>query len=97
MTRARKWLLGAGVGAGVLALLAALLLSLVPSDEELAGRASAELEAALGVPVHVGALHWRLRPTPTVVIEEVAPASPRRLKSKGSPPTSTPPRSGSAA
>ncbi|ABM35400.1 AsmA family protein [Polaromonas naphthalenivorans] len=82
MTRTRQWLLGAGVAAGMLALLAALLLSLVPSDEELAARASAELEAALGVPVRVGALHWRLRPTPTVVIEEVATGQPQPIEIK---------------
>ncbi|MBH2020130.1 AsmA-like C-terminal region-containing protein [Polaromonas sp.] len=72
MTRARKWLPGAGVAAGLLALLAAVLLSLMPSDEELARRAATGLEAALGVPVSVGALHWRLLPSPRVELENVA-------------------------
>ena len=60
MTRARKWLL------------AVVAVSLIPSDEELARRASTELEASLGVPVSIGALHWRLQPSPSVVIESAA-------------------------
>ena len=82
MTRARKWLMGAGIAAGVLALLAVVLLSLIPSDEELASRASAELEAALGVPVSVGALHWRLMPAPAVVIEDVATRQSQAIEIK---------------
>jgi uncharacterized protein involved in outer membrane biogenesis len=68
MTRARKWLLGAGA----LALLGVLLASVFPSSEELTQRASMRLEAALGVPVSVGALQWRLLPSPRVVIQNVA-------------------------
>ncbi|GBU15265.1 hypothetical protein AwPolaro_06430 [Polaromonas sp.] len=48
------------------------LRSLLPSDAALAQRAGAELEAALGVPVSVGTLHWRLRPSVVVVLENVA-------------------------
>ncbi len=70
--RAQKWLLAAGIAAAVLVLLAIGLASLVPSDEELARRASTELEAALGVPVSVGALHWRLRTSALVELENVA-------------------------
>ncbi|MDO8718233.1 MAG: glycine zipper domain-containing protein [Polaromonas sp.] len=68
MTRARKWLLGAGA----LALLGVLLASVIPSSEELTQRASMRMEAALGVPVSVGALQWRLLPSPRVVIQDVA-------------------------
>lgn len=70
--RAQKWLLAVGVALAVLVLLGMGLASLVPSDEALARRASTELEAALGVPVSVGALHWRLRPSATVELENVA-------------------------
>lgn len=67
-----KWMVGGGV---LLALLVggwlALLLWL-PSDEELAARASAELQARLGVPVEVGSLGWRLFPVPAVVVQDVA-------------------------
>ena len=70
--RAQKWLLAAGIAAAVLVLLAIGLASLVPSDEELARRAATELEAALGVPVSVGALHWRLRPSALVELENAA-------------------------
>lgn len=48
------------------------LLMLLPSDEELAARASAELQARLGVPVAVGSLGWRLFPVPAVVVQDVA-------------------------
>lgn len=72
MRRARKWLIAAGLAVAVLALVAVGLLSLVPSDEELARRAATELEAALGVPVSVGSLHWRLRPSAVVELDEVA-------------------------
>ncbi len=68
MTRAGKWLLGAGA----LALLGLLLASVLPSSEELTQRASTRLEAVLGVPVSVGAVQWRLLPSPRVVIESAA-------------------------
>ena len=62
MMRARQWLMGGGIALGVLGLLAVVAVQMIPSDEELKGRAAAELEAALGVPVSVGALHWQLLP-----------------------------------
>ena len=67
-----KWMVAGGV---LLALLVGgwlALLLLLPSDEELAAKASAELEARLGVPVAVGALGWRLFPVPAVVVRDVA-------------------------
>lgn len=51
----------------------------LPSDEELASRASTELEAALGVKVRVGALHWRLFPSPAVVMEDAATEQPQPI------------------
>ncbi|MDB5778005.1 MAG: hypothetical protein JWP93_370 [Polaromonas sp.] len=82
MTRARKWLPGAGIFAGVLALLALVAVRLIPSDEELARRAADELETALGVPVTIGALHWRLLPSPSVVIEDAATGQPQPIEIK---------------
>jgi len=82
MTRARKWLLGLGVAVGALALLGLVLASLIPSNEELAQRASTRLEAALGVPVSMGALHWRLFPSPRVVIENAATRQPQPVEMK---------------
>ncbi|MFN3569033.1 MAG: hypothetical protein ACK4VX_02100 [Polaromonas sp.] len=67
-----KWMVAGGV---LLALLVGgwlALLLLLPSDEELAARASAELQARLGVPVAVGSLGWRLFPVPAVVLQDVA-------------------------
>lgn len=67
-----KWMVAGGV---LLALLVGgwlALLLLLPSDEELAARVSAELQARLGVPVAVGSLGWRLFPVPAVVLQDVA-------------------------
>jgi hypothetical protein len=79
MKRAHKWL----VGLGIVLLLAGAAwvaaLRFLPSDEELARRASAELEAALGVKVRVGALHWRLFPSPAVVMEDAATDQPQPI------------------
>ena len=72
MTRANKWLLGLGIAVLVLGAAWLALLHWLPSDEELARRASAELEAQLGTKVRVGGLRWRLLPSPAVVIEDVA-------------------------
>lgn len=43
----------------------------LPTDEELAQRASAAATEALGVPVVVGRLQWALWPQPAVVLEDV--------------------------
>jgi len=79
MKRAHKWL----VGLGIVLLLAGAAwvaaLRFLPSDEELARRASAELETALGVKVRVGALHWRLFPSPAVVMEDAATEQPQPI------------------
>ncbi|MDB5744968.1 MAG: hypothetical protein JWR68_3283 [Polaromonas sp.] len=82
MTRARKWLLGLGIFIGVLAVAAGVLLSLIPSDEELAQRAAGELQAALGVPVTIGALHWQLLPSPRVEVENAATGQPQPIEVK---------------
>ena len=82
MTRARRWLLGAGIFAGLLVLLAVVVVRLIPSSEELARRLSGELEAALGVPVSIGALHWRLLPSPLVGIENAATGQPQPIEVK---------------
>ena len=82
MTRARKWWLGIGFTLGVFALLAVIVVSLIPSDEELALRAAAELEAKLGVPVSIGALYWQLLPSPLVVIENAATRQPQPVEVK---------------
>ena len=82
MTRARKWLLGVGITLGVVALLAFIVVSLIPSDEEMASRAAAEVEAALGVPVSIGALHWHLLPSPLGEIEDAATSQPQPVRVK---------------
>ncbi len=77
-----KWMVAGGV---LLALLVAgwvALLLLLPSDEELAAKASAELQTRLGVPVTVGSLRWRLFPVPAVVVQDVATAQPAPITIK---------------
>ncbi len=79
MKRGHKWLVGLGLV--LLLIVAAWVAALryLPSDEELAQRASVELEAALGVKVRVGALHWRLFPSPAVVMEDAATEQPQPI------------------
>lgn len=67
-----KWLLVSGAAVAVLVMGGLALVSLLPSEEELARRAAVELEAALGVPVSVGSLHWRLRPSAVVELKNIA-------------------------
>ncbi|MDP1567681.1 MAG: glycine zipper domain-containing protein [Polaromonas sp.] len=72
MQARNRWMVAGGV---LLALLVAgwvALLLLLPSDEELAAKVSAELQVRLGVPVDVGSLGWRLFPVPAVVVQDVA-------------------------
>ena len=73
MTTSRKWYLGLGLvlGAAVLAGVAVAVATLVPSDKALAIQATAALEAATGVPVSVGAVHWQLLPRPAVTVENI--------------------------
>ncbi len=71
------------VGAGVLlAVLGGLWLAaaaLMPDEDELAARASRELQSRLGVPVKVGALRWRLFPTPAIVLHDAATVQPQPI------------------
>jgi len=84
MQRKHKWMWGFGVLVALLGGAWLALLLLLPSDEELAARASVELQGRLGVQVKVGELRWRLFPVPAVVVHEVAtvqaqPITIRRL------------------
>ncbi len=79
MKRAHKWLVGLGVALVLVGAASVAVLRFLPSDEELAQRASAELEAALGVKVRVGTLHWRLFPSPAVVMEDAATEQPQPI------------------
>lgn len=71
MTRRNKWLVWLGIPLLLLGLVWIAALSLIPSGEELAARASAELETALGVPVTVGAVRWTVFPL-SATLEDVA-------------------------
>jgi hypothetical protein len=79
MTRKSRWLLALGIIAILAAAAWLAVLRLVPSDEELARRASVELERQLGVKVRVGAVHWRLLPSPAVVMEDAATEQPQPI------------------
>lgn len=79
MARRQTWMVAAG---GLAALLGALWLALlwfIPSDEDLAAHAAGELQGRLGVPVRLGALHWRLLPVPAIVLEDVATDQPQAI------------------
>lgn len=80
MTPARQWGLGVVLALSTLGLSAFWLMRQLPSDEALAGRAAEVLGTTLGVQVSVGQAHWRLLPTPALVIEDVATLQPQPVK-----------------
>jgi uncharacterized protein involved in outer membrane biogenesis len=82
MQKKRKWIVAAASVAAVLGLAWLALVAFLPSDEELAAHASAELESRLGVPVVLGALRWQLLPVPAVVVEDAATDQPRPITVK---------------
>ena len=82
MTRTRKWLAGLGILAAMMLLMGLIGLSLIPKDEELARRAAARLTEVSGVPVTVGALQWRVLPTPSVVLQNVVTEQSRPIELK---------------
>ena len=82
MTRQRQWLLGVTLGLGLLALLAVAALRQIPSDAELALRAEAKLEAALGVKLKVGDLHWQILPWPALVLQDLVTAQAQPISVK---------------
>ncbi|MEO6017377.1 MAG: hypothetical protein ABIP46_08975, partial [Polaromonas sp.] len=79
MTRTRKWFAGFGVAAAVLVAIGVAVAIAVPSDEELAQRLAGKLEAALGVRVAVGELHWHLLPRPVVVVQNTVISQPQPI------------------
>ncbi len=74
MTRARYWLVGVASVTAFFVLLSVAALVFMPSDDDLARDAELELESVLGMKVSIGALHWRLWPTPAVTFENMATA-----------------------
>ena len=82
MRRGQKWLVGTGALVALLGGLGLGLALLLPSDEDLAVRASRELQSSLGVPVKVGSLHWRLFPMPAVVLQDTATEQPQAITVK---------------
>ncbi|MDL9999266.1 AsmA-like C-terminal region-containing protein [Variovorax sp. J22P240] len=80
MTRARRWFAGSLAAAALLlAGLALLIHSKLPSDEELAADLGARFESASGIALRVGAAHWALMPSPVVVLEDLSTAQPRPI------------------
>ena len=82
MTRTRKWLAGLGILAAMMLLMGLIGLILIPRDEELTRRAAARLTEVSGVPVTVGALQWRVLPTPSVVLQNVVTEQSRPIELK---------------
>lgn len=71
MRSGQKWAVGLGIAAAVLGAVGLVLAWWLPSDEDLAARLTAEIEARLGVKVTIGAAHWAPLPTPVVVISNL--------------------------
>ncbi|OOG41860.1 AsmA-like C-terminal region-containing protein [Polaromonas sp. A23] len=82
MQKKRTWIVAAASVAAVLGLAWLALVIFLPSDEDLAAYASAELENRFGVPVALGSLHWQLLPVPAVVVEDAATRQPRAITVK---------------
>lgn len=85
MTRPLRWIAGL-VAAAVLLLGGAVLLLavLLPNDGELAAEVGARFQKASGIGLKVGSAHWSFRPSPVVVLGELAtdqaaPISVRRV------------------
>ncbi|MDZ4175861.1 MAG: hypothetical protein U1D36_15515, partial [Hydrogenophaga sp.] len=79
MARRQTWMVAAGSLAALLGALWLALVWFIPGDEDLAAHAAGELQGRLGVPVRLGALHWRLLPVPAVVLEDVATDQPQPI------------------
>ena len=71
MRRGQKWMVAAGVLAALVGAVWLALARLVPSEDELAAQAAAELQSRLGVPVRIGSLRWQFMPVPAVVLRDV--------------------------
>lgn len=80
MPTTRFWKFTALSIGAALALLWAAAAWWLPSDDALAQRVARMATERLGVDVTVGALDWRLLPTPRVVLREVATAQERPLR-----------------
>lgn len=59
--------------------LAVLVHALLPSDEQLAADLSEHFEKASGISLRLGAAHWALRPSPVVVLEDLATGQPKPI------------------
>jgi hypothetical protein len=71
MTRGRKWALGAGLVAALLAAACLVALQWLPAGEELAALIAEKVTERWGVPVTIGSARWSLFPVPVVVVENL--------------------------
>ena len=77
MNRPARWIAGIAALAALLFGGAFVLLNLLlPSDGELAAEVGARFEKASGIGLRVGSAHWSLRPTPVVVLSDLATGQP---------------------
>ena len=70
MKHGKKWAIGLGIAASVLGAAWLAVVWLLPTDEDLAARLTAEAEQRLGVKVTIGSAHWALLPKPVVVVND---------------------------
>ena len=75
----RRWRRPVLAGLVVLAALGIAAAWWIPSDEELAQRASEAASEKLGVPVTVGALHWQIFPSVAVEVQDVRTDQPQPI------------------
>lgn len=73
IARIVRWL---AVPVGLLVVCVGVLLWWLPSDEALARRIETAFERGTGIALQVGEVHWALRPTPVIVLTQVATVQP---------------------
>jgi hypothetical protein len=80
MTRARRWIAISGAVAALLLVgLGLRVHGLLPGDEGLAGALAARFERLSGIGLKVGAVRWSLRPSPSLVLEELSTQQPQPI------------------
>jgi len=83
MTRPLRWIAGLAAAAALLLGGGALLLKLwLPTDGELAAEVGARFQKASGIGLKVGAAHWSLRPSPVVVLSDLATEQPAPITAR---------------
>jgi hypothetical protein len=78
--RPRSRRIVAGLVIAIVAALWAVALVVLPSDEDLRGRAVGELERRFGIKVAIGSVHWQLLPAPAITVRHATTAQKQPIE-----------------